>query len=1425
MKILLITEDINIKNELNKVFDENSTIKLLRQNSLEKIKQILLKNSFDLIISDTKINGLSGFDVLKLRNKYHQEVKFVFYSKDKSLNTIKKAFKNNADDYIIKPELKNLIKYINSLQKKDRASKKFSQNINKQKVNITNFSDNFPLGIFQTDKYGRTIYVNREWSKISGLSSNEALGDGWLKAVHPDDREILIKNWKSRARSKKTSSAVYRFLRPDGNIVWVQGFAAPQKDKNGRILGYIGSIINITAQKNIVNEIEESKKRFSLLFEASPIGMMIVDKSFNVLEVNEVFTKIFGYSKRDIGNIRNFYKISHSDKTIQREIILKWQQILDELIFNHNSITVEYPVICKNCEEKIIESTFTSTDDFIFITFSDITQKKQTELSLSSRLEKIQLLNQLSLNLQEDLDIREIIKHSYEIIPKFLKVDRVSIFVYEPKIDGLISEKYIGQEIDKNNVIYQPINISISGKCFREGEIVVVENCKKSDLIPQKYVKQLNLKSSVAIPLKASGKSIGVIRLDFTEKYHKFSDEEIEFYKLLGLQLGAIIRNSQLFSEQNAITKKLKESNERYFLTIEATEEGIWDWNVITNEVYFSPQWKRQIGYEDHELKNAFETWVEHLHPDEREARIQAVKNYLQNPTKYFIQEFRLRHKDGSYRWIHNRASSLLDDKGNVIRMFGAHTDITEKKIAESKIIESEKQFRTLFERAADAILIADIETGKILDANFAACNLLNKTKEQIIGLHQSELHPPEISESIKEIFQDHIKQTEIEGTSKPVETLVQRSDGSTVEVEILASQINYKDKKCLLGLFRDISLRKKAEKEIRESERKLRSLIETTIEGICTTDANDIITYVNPVFSKLLKYETDELIGKNFKDLISPSDLKNYCSQQELRKSGQSAVYEISLINKDKEVLWFIISATPVFDENGNFTGSFGMFTNITEKKLVEEAIKHSEQRFRSIWENSFDAMRLANSNGIIIDVNDAFCRLFNKSKDEIIGIIFYNLYKDVDIDSYLKKFKENFKNNSINSLLEAKIVTWNDEVKWVSLSNSFIYDSNGEKLLLSIFRDITKNKLAEEEIKKLYRGIEHSPVSILITDTEGVIEYVNPKFCEVSGYSLSEVLGMKPSLLKSGLMEKSFYKNLWETITSGNVWQGEFLNKRKNGDLFWESALIAPVTDEEGKIINYIGIKEDITEKKMLFEQLILAKEKAEESNRLKSNFLANMSHELRTPLNGILGYAEILKEDSNDPIIKDYASIIFRSGRRLLETLNLILDYSKIESEKVEAKFEYQNIQFLLKEIYKLHLPNALKKKLDFNFESEFEEVLIKTDVQIFNSIFNNLVNNAIKFTEKGSVSIKLKKSIHNEQNCVCIIVEDTGIGISKEQQSIIWEPFRQLSEGKSRSHEGTGLGLAIVKNYVKTLNGEIELESDLGKGSKFSIYFPF
>lgn len=197
----------------------------------------------------------------------------------------------------------------------------------------------------------------------------------------------------------------------------------------------------------------------------------------------------------------------------------------------------------------------------------------------------------------------------------------------------------------------------------------------------------------------------------------------------------------------------------------------------------------------------------------------------------------------------------------------------------------------------------------------------------------------------------------------------------------------------------------------------------------------------------------------------------------------------------------------------------------------------------------------------------------------------------------------------------------------------------------------------------------------------------------------------------------------------------------------------------------------------------------------------------------------------DEAKDDSITEKASIIFKSGRRLLETLNFILDYSKLESEKIEVKIDFYDIINAVNEIVNLHKPNAAKKNLELLFTSSITEFFFKTDIKLFNSILNNLISNALKFTMKGSVVVSIIFTSKEDQKFICIFVEDTGIGISKEKQDIIWEPFRQLSEGKARSFEGTGLGLTLVKKYVELLNGFIELESEPGKGSKFSIYFPF
>ncbi len=301
---------------------------------------------------------------------------------------------------------------------------------------------------------------------------------------------------------------------------------------------------------------------------------------------------------------------------------------------------------------------------------------------------------------------------------------------------------------------------------------------------------------------------------------------------------------------------------------------------------------------------------------------------------------------------------------------------------------------------------------------------------------------------------------------------------------------------------------------------------------------------------------------------------------------------------------------------------------------------------------------------------------------------------------------------------------------------------------------------------------------------------------------------------------MTKEEYKEMWDTILSGKDWQGEFHNKKKNGELYWESAAISPIQNEKGEITHFIGIKEDITEKKRMIEDLVKSKEKAEEINQLKSNFLSNMSHELRTPLVGILGYADFLRQELEPVELKEMADTIYNSGKRLSDTLNLILDLSQFERDSNHFDFDEIDLVHKSKEAISLFRETARKKGLELKSDFNPESIIVNFDERAFHSILNNLINNAIKFTFEGIVT----SSISSFDNYVEIKVSDTGIGISEADQKIIFEEFRQASEGLSRNFEGSGLGLSITRKLVEKFGGHIAIESRVGKGSTFTVTLP-
>ena len=494
---------------------------------------------------------------------------------------------------------------------------------------------------------------------------------------------------------------------------------------------------------------------------------------------------------------------------------------------------------------------------------------------------------------------------------------------------------------------------------------------------------------------------------------------------------------------------------------------------------------------------------------------------------------------------------------------------------------------------------------------------------------------------------------------------------------------------------------------------------------------------------------------------------------------------------------------------------------------------------------EKQLDLVRreLANANNILssiignmtdwaweVDINGryTFCspqveRFLGYSAAEMLGTTPFDRMPPEEAERVSALFTE----IALNREPIKKLENWNihKDGRRVLLSTSGFPNLDGAGNLLGyrgVDTDITEERRREFELLKLSRAVEQSPVSIVITDVAGYIEFVNPKFSELTGYTAKEAIGRNPRVLKSGNTPKSTYKDLWETITSGNIWKGEFHNRSKDGSLFWEHATISPLRDSAGAITHYIAVKENITEKKIIMEQLVHAKEQAEAATRAKGDFLATMSHEIRTPMNGVIGMTGILLNTELDEQQRLYAETVSRSGEHLLTLINDILDFSKIESGKMDLELLNFDLWQTLEEtsLQFAQRANEAGLKLICRIKPGVPQYL-KGDPGRVRQILTNLIGNALKFTgHDGAVS--LNASLAEEQDdcpTVRFEINDTGIGIQQSRLTAIFEPFTQANGSTTRKYGGTGLGLAICKQLAELMGGEIGVTSEEGRGSTF------
>lgn len=773
---------------------------------------------------------------------------------------------------------------------------------------------------------------------------------------------------------------------------------------------------------------------------------------------------------------------------------------------------------------------------------------------------------------------------------------------------------------------------------------------------------------------------------------------------------------------------------------------------------------------------------------------------------------------------------SLLEEVVGDIAYCVYNNELEAKQKASLKELkESETRYRLLF----DNLLVGIYKSGgngEMIDCNDAFAHLLGYTyREDILKLKADDLY---YNKGGRKDFLVQMENTKQEAV---VEILLKNKNGKPIW---LLESVKKIDGNTFQGTVIDITEKKRAEER---QEKLLNTLTERVKEMSCLNSINDICQKNTLTVYEILQ-RTVEALPFGFQNSgitsarirlqefeVSTDNCKEtkwFLQEFFHYTSGHRGIIEVFYTEEKpfREI-------GPFISEEQNLLKNVALILSETiQRRNAEVSLKESEEIFLAITKAAQDGIVMIDEKGKVIYFNTAAEKMFGYAAKELIGL---PIHEFIAPDRYAKPYTEGMENFQktgdgpiIDKVREMMAKKKDGSEFPVELSVSGIL-MKGAWHAVGMVRDITVRKQAEKALvdsEDRFRGMfENSTIGMYQTTPRGEILLANPALLNMLGYESFQ------ELLKLGTVEKGYVRNenrevFQKIIKNEDVIYGyESEWKKKDGTvrLFRESA--RTVRDEKNEIIYYEGVVEDITDAKMVELALVEAKERAEESSRIKTSILNNMSHELRTPLVGILGFAETLKNEITDVEHKDMAGRIFNSGKRLSNTLNSILNLSIIESGNITVAISHINPLQIVEKVISVHAESAEEKHLYLKTLNN-NDTPVKLDKDLFEQVLGFLVDNGIKYTENGGITIEIGDEDYEGKMFKVIKVIDTGCGILKENQKQIFEQFRQVSEGHSRSSQGLGLGLSIAYKYVHLMNGELSVESTFGEGSTFIMRFP-
>lgn len=730
--------------------------------------------------------------------------------------------------------------------------------------------------------------------------------------------------------------------------------------------------------------------------------------------------------------------------------------------------------------------------------------------------------------------------------------------------------------------------------------------------------------------------------------------------------------------------------------------------------------------------------------------------------------------------------------------------------------LETQNLHEQLLETIGSAVTASNLD-GTVIYWNQAAEDLYGWKADDVLGRSAAEVG---CGCAVRRPSDD-VLDTLREGKKRQQERLLRRRDGSVFHASVTESAIRDSDGEMvgIVGVTYDISEQVQAGELAASTARTNQMLMDRSLDVICTFDREGRFVHVGAACERVWGYTAKELLGRELLDIVEPADLeKTARAEREARRGASRARFENRMIRKDGTIVEMLWS----YSWSAGDGLLFGVGRDVTEEKATRRAlvsglnsVKRSERRLAAFVRATSLIVWTLDESGRLIELSDAFSEMTGKTADELRGSGWEALIHPGDRDRVMRTWKQRVAEKKAIDL-EYRVCLKDGTYRWVSARKVPVFDTDGRLLeWIGTCTDINDKKEAEERYRTI---VDTAHEGVWLIDAHARTTFVNARMADMLGYSKDELLGRRffDFVLQEDRTEASRRFNRRSEGTSETY---ELRFRHKGGSTLWLLISGSPFYDAADTFTGALGMVTDISMRKQHEKTLIEAKETAEDLARMKSALLTNLSHEIRTPVTAILGIAQIVAEDSPEPM-QEYVELIESNVARLEETLDAVRDLTALENESFDLNPESFDVVAHVRELVRHFDKRANEKGLNLQLDRAESPLFATVDRHAFDGVVTRLLSNSVKFTHQGDVTVRIVREADELQ----VSVSDTGIGIGETFLSRLFNDFEQESDGLARDYEGSGLGLSITKRLVDRMGGRIAVRSEKGAGSTFTVRFP-